>query len=79
MRNALVIVPIPEGVEWTPGEHVRLAIGFAGVGDQSHLRLLAAVARALSDDGTLAQLKTATAAHQVAGLLDRLVAQAATP
>src|SRR5687767_4990659 len=42
-RNAVVIVPIPNGVEWAPGQRVRLAIGFAGAGDHEHLRVLAAV------------------------------------
>jgi mannitol/fructose-specific phosphotransferase system IIA component len=79
LRNALVIVPIPEGVEWAPGQYVRLAIGFAGVGDKAHLRLLAAVARALSDEEMLAQLKIATEAREVAGLLDRLAAEVGAP
>lgn len=78
LRNALVIVPIPAGVEWAPGQCVRLAVGFAGVGDQAHLRLLAVVARVLSDEAMLSQLKTATEPGDLAGLLDRLAAQAAT-
>lgn len=72
LRNALVIVPIPQGVEWTPGQRVRLAIGFAGTGDDAHLRLLAAVARILSDEHLVSRLKTATEARDVAGLLDHL-------
>jgi mannitol/fructose-specific phosphotransferase system IIA component len=72
LRNALVVVPIPEGVEWGPGQRVRLAIGFAGAGDQAHLRLLAAVAHVVSDEHLVSRLKTATEARDVAGLLDRL-------
>lgn len=78
LRNALVIVPIPDGVEWTPGQFVRLAIGFAGVGDESHLRLLAAIARGLSDEKMVAQLKTATQADAVVGLVDRLLSAPAS-
>ena len=79
LRNALVIVPIPDGVEWAPGQCVRLAVGFAGIGDKAHLRLLAAVARVLSDEAMLSQLKAATEPGEVAGLLDWLAAQAPTP
>jgi mannitol/fructose-specific phosphotransferase system IIA component len=57
LRNVLVIAPIPGGVEWLPDKQVRLAIGFAGTGDEAHLRLLATVARVLADDRLLARLK----------------------
>jgi mannitol/fructose-specific phosphotransferase system IIA component len=78
-RNALVIVPIPNGVEWMPGQRVRLAIGFAGAGDDGHLRVLAAVARMLSDEDTVSRLKTATERLDVADLLDQLAAPQARP
>lgn len=61
-RNALVIAPIPNGVAWTRGHRVRLAIGVAGTGDEAHMRLLASLARVLSDDQRLNQLKKA--AHE---------------
>ena len=57
LRNALVVAPIPDGVEWAPGQSVRLAIGFAGTGDQAHLRLLSSVAHVLGDDLLLNRLK----------------------
>jgi mannitol/fructose-specific phosphotransferase system IIA component len=69
-RNALVIAPIPDGVEWAPGRCVRLAIGVAGTGDESHMRLLASVARVLSNDQRLAQLKSADAAAPIAAWFD---------
>ena len=72
-RNAIVIVPIPQGVEWVPGRRVRLAIGFAGTGDKAHLGLIAAIARALSDDRLVSRVKTATDARDVAAFLDCLV------
>lgn len=71
-RNAVVIVPIPNGVEWTPGQQVRLAIGFAGAGDQGHLRVLAAVARLLADEQMVSRLKTATERIDVADVLCHL-------
>jgi mannitol/fructose-specific phosphotransferase system IIA component len=59
LRNAIVIAPIPEGVDWAPGHRVRLAIGFAGTGDAAHLRLMASVARVLADEALVARLKNA--------------------
>ena len=70
-RNALVVAPIPDGVEWVPGQRVRLAIGFAGTGDDAHLRLLASVARVLSDESLVSRLKTATDMPPVGTLFDR--------
>jgi len=70
-RNALVIAPIPGGVEWTPGARVRLAIGFAGAGDAGHLRVLAVVARVLSDERLVSRLENATERHQIADLLEQ--------
>jgi len=60
LRNSLVIAAIPEGLEWASGQRVRLAIGFAGTGDDAHLRLLASVARVLSDEDLLGRLKAGT-------------------
>jgi mannitol/fructose-specific phosphotransferase system IIA component len=71
-RNAIVIVPIPNGVEWAPGQRVRLAIGVAGAGDQGHLRVLAAVARVLADEQMVSRLKTATERIDVADVLRHL-------
>jgi mannitol/fructose-specific phosphotransferase system IIA component len=72
LRNALVIAPIPDGVEWAPGRRVRLAIGLAGTGDQAHLRLAAGIARVLSDEGLVTKLKSATEARDVSELLGRI-------
>jgi PTS system mannitol-specific IIA component len=72
LRNALVIAPIPDGVEWAPGQRVRLAIGFAGTGDQAHLRLVAGIARVLSDEQLVTQLKSATDARDVSEVLERI-------
>jgi phosphocarrier protein FPr len=72
LRNAIVVVPIPEGIAWTPAQRVRLAIGFAGVGDQAHVRLLGALARVLSDDELVARLKSATKTDDVGDLVARL-------
>lgn len=72
LRNALVVVPVPGGVEWAPGRQVRLAIGFAGANDQAHLRLMGAVARILSDEATVGRLKRATTPHEIADVMSEL-------
>ena len=77
LRNALVVVPIPDGVEWVPGRHVRLAIGFAGTGDQEHLRLLAIIARVLSDERIVSRLRSTTERREVVELFDQLRAVSA--
>jgi mannitol/fructose-specific phosphotransferase system IIA component len=68
LRNVLVIAPISGGVEWVPDTPVRLAIGFAGTGDEAHLRLLGSVARVLADDGLLERLKAGGDTRRLAAL-----------
>jgi mannitol/fructose-specific phosphotransferase system IIA component len=70
LHNALVIAPIPDGVEWSPGHLVRLAIGFAGTGDAAHLRLMASVARVLADEELVSRLKRAGDGSSVSTLFD---------
>jgi mannitol/fructose-specific phosphotransferase system IIA component len=69
-RNVLVVAAIPGGVEWRPGHTVSLAIGFAGTGDDAHLRLLGAVARVLADEALVHRLKSANEAASVESLFD---------
>ena len=69
-RNVLVVVPIPGGVEWQPGQSVSLAIGFAGTGDDAHLRLLGAVARVLADEQLVYRLKSANEPASVERLFE---------
>jgi mannitol/fructose-specific phosphotransferase system IIA component len=72
LRNVVVVVPIPDGVDWMPGRRVRLAIGVAGAGDQEHLRLLNGVARALSNEQIVARVKAATTHNDVTDFLAEL-------
>ncbi len=67
-RNVLVIAPIAGGVAWVPDADVRLAIGFAGTGDEAHLQLLGSVARVLSDEALLERLKSGGDSSGVAAL-----------
>lgn len=68
LRNVLVIAPITGGVEWIPEMCVRLAIGFAGTGDEAHLWLLGSVARVLADDRLLEHLKAGDDTARLAAL-----------
>lgn len=70
LRNILVLVQIPAGVEWGRGRAVRLAIGFAGTGDDAHVRLLSGIARLLSDPRLLERLKTSPDVEELRCLLD---------
>ena len=68
LRNVVVVAAIPGGVEWRPGQQVSLAIGFAGTGDDAHLRLLGSVARVLADAELVHRLKSAN--EPVEGLFE---------
>jgi mannitol/fructose-specific phosphotransferase system IIA component len=68
LRNVLVVAPIPAGLDWAPDRPVHLAIGFAGNGDEAHLRLMATVARVLSDEARVARLKRGGDALALAAL-----------
>lgn len=70
LRNVLVLVQIPAGVEWSGDRTVRLAIGFAGTGDEAHVRLVSGIARLLTDPCLLERLKTSADADEVGCLLD---------
>ena len=47
LRNAVVLVQLPKGVDWGKGRIVHLAIGFAGKGDDQHMQLLGSLAAIL--------------------------------
>jgi multiphosphoryl transfer protein len=68
LRNVLVIAPIAPAIEWSAQKPVQLAIGFAGTGDEAHLRLLGAVARVLTDDALLTRLKSGSDTASLAAL-----------
>jgi mannitol/fructose-specific phosphotransferase system IIA component len=70
LRNVLVVAAIPGGVEWRPGQQVSLAIGFAGTGDDAHLRLLGSVARVLADEELVHRLKSAHEPASIEGLFE---------
>jgi mannitol/fructose-specific phosphotransferase system IIA component len=56
-RDCLVLVQMRQGVEWGAGRRVRLAFGFAGCGDDRHVRLLKVLATVLQSSEELARLR----------------------
>lgn len=57
LRDCMVLVQMPDGIEWGGGRRVRLAIGFAGRGDDRHVRLLKVLATVLQSTEELARLR----------------------
>ncbi len=68
--NSVVIVQIPEGVDWGGGKTVQLAIGVAGRGEDQHVKMLTAVARILQDRACLARLLSVADAEEVLRILE---------
>ena len=69
LRNSIVFVQIPKGVDWGEGKTVYLAIGLAGTGDEQHLRLLAELAGVLQRPETIERLRSSTSSREVIGML----------
>lgn len=69
LRNSVVFVRIPRGIEWGEDKTVHLVIGFAGKGDDEHVKLLTAIARVLQNNDRMAQLKTACGKNEVLRIL----------
>lgn len=68
-RNSVVVVQIPKGIHWGQGKIVHLAIGFAGRGDDEHVRLMTAIARILQDKTLMSRLRIAGDEAEVVRLL----------
>ena len=55
--TGLSVVQVPGGVEWNPGEEVRLVVGIAAASDE-HLQILANLTRVLGDPALVEELTT---------------------
>jgi multiphosphoryl transfer protein len=55
--TGLSVVQVPGGVEWNPGETVRLVVGIAAASDE-HLQILANLTRILADAALVEELST---------------------
>jgi len=69
LRNSIVVVQIPKGVDWGNGKTVHLAIGLAGTGDEQHLKLLAELAGVLQRPENIERLRSSTSSVEVIGML----------
>lgn len=57
LRTGISVLQVHEGVEWNPGETVRLVVGIAARSDE-HLELLANLTHVLGDEQTVHRLAT---------------------
>ena len=69
LRNSIVFVQIPKGVDWGGGKTVYLAIGLAGTGDEQHLKLLAALAAVLQRPENIERLRSSASSQEVIAML----------
>ena len=69
LRNSVVVVQIPNGVEWGNGKTVHVAIGLAGTGNEEHLKVLAALAGVLQDRANVERLRWSDSEEEVIGML----------
>ncbi len=68
LRTGVCVVQLPDGVEWSPGQTVKLVVGIAAKSDE-HLGVLAALTDVLDDPGVAVRLAaTRDPAEIVAGL-----------
>ncbi|MCW2958029.1 MAG: fruB1 [Solirubrobacterales bacterium] len=70
LSTGIGVVQVPGGVEWNPGETVRLVVGIAAASDE-HLQILANLTQVLADEDEVAQLSTTTDAALVVDRLSR--------
>jgi multiphosphoryl transfer protein len=64
-RTGISVVQVPDGVEWNPGEVVRLVVGIAAASDE-HLQILANLTQILSDPDEVERLSTTADPQAVA-------------
>lgn len=67
-RTGIAVVQVPSGLEWNPGERVRLVVGIAAASDE-HLQILANLTQLLSDPEDIERLATTSDPQDV---IDRL-------
>ncbi|HEX2189220.1 MAG TPA: phosphoenolpyruvate--protein phosphotransferase [Longimicrobiaceae bacterium] len=79
LRTGVAVLQLPGGVEWSPGQTVRLVVGIAAKSDE-HLGVLAALTDVLDDPARAERLaRTADPAELAAGLTRRTAGGPAAP
>ena len=69
LRSSVVLVQIPEGLDWGEGKIIHLAIGLAGASEDLHVKMLTAIAKILQDRNRVDQLKAAIDREEVMRIL----------
>ena len=69
-RTGIAVVQVPGGLEWNPGERVRLVVGIAATSDE-HLHILANLTQVLADEDEVERLATTTDSALVVERLTR--------
>src|SRR3712207_4002505 len=69
-RTGIAVAQFPQGVEWRPGETVRLVVGIAAKSDE-HLTILANLVDVLDDAEKAQRLAQTNDAHEIIAALSR--------
>jgi phosphocarrier protein FPr len=67
-QTGIAVLQVPDGMEWNPGEPVRLVVGIAAASDE-HLQILANLTQILMDPGEVDRLATTDDADVVVARL----------
>ncbi len=67
-RDGIAVLQIPEGLEWNPGQRVRLVVGIAARSD-GHIAILRRLTRLIQDEALLERLGTTQDAEEIARAL----------
>ncbi|MDR3708671.1 MAG: phosphoenolpyruvate--protein phosphotransferase [Capsulimonadaceae bacterium] len=67
-KTGISVVQFPEGVEWNPGETVRLVVGIAASSDE-HLGILANLTNVLDDPATASRLAETSCTSEIIAAL----------
>lgn len=78
MQTGISVVQIPGGVEWNPGESVRLVVGIAAKSDE-HLEILANLTYVLDDEKTIERLSKTTNPNDIIECLTHRSSQQTAP
>ena len=74
LQTGIAVLQIPEGVEWNPGETVRLVVGIAAKSDE-HLEVLANLTHILGDEAAVQRLSETTDSEEMIQQLTGAAAQ----
>lgn len=68
-ESGIAIIQVPNGVEFSPGNEVKLLIGIAGKGDE-HLDILSQIAIVCSEEENVEKIVSATTAEEILELFE---------